>query len=446
MAKTATKKVKLTASAEDKVKKGAAKKAVEKAAETKKIAAAKEPEKITAAKEPEKIAAAKEPEKIAAKPEPAKIAEKKVEKLAVKEAVVKEEVKAEKEEKATKKTAAKKTAAKKEPAKKAAAKKTVAAETKAEAVAVKEEKKPAKKAAAKKPAAKKAEEKKAPVKKAASKKAAAPAYVKEYEALNLEECIAKMQAMGVQYVYEDYTRILLNEADDSVLIKNIVEGNSINEKGFTYEKDGFDAELIPVTLMKVKETMDIKAADFKDIKKDMEASLKTTLGEDAEANAAEYLKEFKTCEKMLMVGQRKNIVSGEELSKLLDTDVDAFLAHFLDFAYGILPTWQYDDVKFYEDFIYAVLSQFVDLYEKYQLKTLIDVADLYIKHGDFQHGDVCYGYILRDNQIKDYIYYRFAHVYEDIDFNKAKALAYESLQYVDGRFTYHQNIMDIINK
>lgn len=439
MAKTATKKVKLTAKAEDSVKKGAAKKAAEKTVETKKITAAKEPEKITAAKEPEKITAAKEPEKIAAKPEPAKLEEKKVEKLEVKE------------EKAVKKPAAKKTAAKKEttkkePAKKTTAKKTVAAETKAEPVAVKEEKKPVeKKTAAKKTTAKKAVEKKEPAKKAAAKKAV-PAYVKEYEAMNLDECIAKMQAMGVLYGYDDYTRILLNEADDSVLIKNIVEGNHIDEKGFTFEKDGFDAELIPVTLKKVKDTMDIKAADFKDIKKDMEASLKTTLGEDAEANAAEYLKEFKTCEKMLMIGQRKNIVSGEELGKLLNVDVDAFLAHFLELAYGILPTWQYDDVKFYEDFIYAVLSQFADLYEKYQLRTLIDVADLYIKHGDFQHGDVCYGYILRDNQIKDYIYYRFAHVYEDIDFNKAKALAYESLQFVDGRYTYYQNIMDIINK
>ena len=174
--------------------------------------------------------------------------------------------------------------------------------------------------------------------------------------------------------------------------------------------------------------------------------MKAELGEDAEANASEYLKEFKLCEKILMLGQRKNIISSEEVSKLLDVDVDAFIEHFFNFAYGILPGWQYDDVKFYEDFAYAVLSQYTDLYTKYQLRVLIDVADLYIKHGDFQHGDVCYGYILRDNQIKDYIYYRFAHVYEDIDFNKAKALAYESLQFVDGRYTYYQNIMDIINK
>ena len=397
--------------------------------ETKKITAAKEPEKITTAKEPEKITAAKEPEKITAAKEPEKIEEKKVEKIETKEAV--KEAKPAK--KTTKKATAKKESAKKEaktPAKKTT-KKTVAAEEKTP-TAVKEEKKPA----AKKQTAKKT-----------TKKASAKAsHVKEYEAYSLDDCIAKMQTMGVQYDYNDYTRILLDEADDKVTAKNIIEGNGIKEKGFTFEKDGCDEELVLVVLNKVKETMDIKAADFKEIKKDVKASMKAEVGEDAEANASEYLKEFKLCEKILMLGQRKNIISSEEVSKLLDVDVDAFIEHFFNFAYGILPGWQYDDVKFYEDFAYAVLSQYTDLYTKYQLRVLIDVADLYIKHGDFQHGDVCYGYILRDNQIKDYIYYRFAHVYEDIDFNKAKALAYESLQFVDGRYTYYQNIMDIINK
>lgn len=416
-----SKKAKPTVKAEKAKTKGVEKKTAKVVEEVKTVAAAKEEtKKITAAKEPEKITAAKEPEKIE---------EKKVEKIETKEAV--KEAKPAK--KTTKKATAKKESAKKEaktPAKKTT-KKTVAAEEKTP-TAVKEEKKPA----AKKQTAKKT-----------TKKASAKAsHVKEYEAYSLDDCIAKMQTMGVQYDYNDYTRILLDEADDKVTAKNIIEGNGIKEKGFTFEKDGCDEELVLVVLNKVKETMDIKAADFKEIKKDVKASMKAELGEDAEANASEYLKEFKLCEKILMLGQRKNIISSEEVSKLLDVDVDAFIEHFFNFAYGILPGWQYDDVKFYEDFAYAVLSQYTDLYTKYQLRVLIDVADLYIKHGDFQHGDVCYGYILRDNQIKDYIYYRFAHVYEDIDFNKAKALAYESLQFVDGRYTYYQNIMDIINK
>lgn len=255
-----------------------------------------------------------------------------------------------------------------------------------------------------------------------------------------------MQAMGVAYVYNDYTRILLDDADLKNIENNIIEGNALSEKDFSFEKDGFDMNLIAVTLSKIADTMDVKASDFKAIKKDITTCLKTNLKEDAEANASEYLKEFKLCEKILMIGQRKNISNAQELSRLIGVDIDSFVKHFFAFAYGILPTWQYDDVKFYEDFAYAILSQYADLYDKYQLNILVDCADLYIKHGDFQHGDENYGYILRDNQIKDYIYYRFASVYETIDINKAKALAYESLECVDERFVYYKNIMEIINK
>ncbi len=424
--KTLTKKPAAKATAKAAVNKEEAKAAQEQLKltaepEAKKITAEKEPEKITT-KKVEKIAAAKEAEKLTTAPEPEKIETKEAVKLEAK--TVKTAAKAEEAKTEEPKTKA-------EPAKKATAKKPAAKKATAKAVKKTEEKKPA---------AKKTPAKKASVKKTDKVKLDA------YAALSLDEAIQKVQAMGVQHVYEDYTRFLLDEADLKQLAKNIIEGNALADKGFTYEKDGVDTDLISVVLEKVADTMDVKAMDYKDLKKDITACLKAEMGEDAEANAAEYLKEFKVCEKLLMIGQRKNITEASVISDLVGADVDAFVSHFFQFAYAILPGWQYDDVKFYEDFAFAVLSQYSDLYEKYQLNILLDVADLYIKHGDFGHGDACYGYILRDNQIKDYIYYRFASVYEGIDFNKAKALAYESLQYVDGRYTYYQNIMDIINK
>ena len=424
--KTLTKKPAAKATAKAAVNKEEAKAAQEQLKltaepEAKKITAEKEPEKITT-KKVEKIAAAKEAEKLTTAPEPEKIETKEAVKLEAK--TVKTAAKAEEAKTEEPKTKA-------EPAKKATAKKPAAKKATAKAVKKTEEKKPA---------AKKTPAKKASVKKTDKVKLDA------YAALSLDEAIQKVQAMGVQHVYEDYTRFLLDEEDLKQLAKNIIEGNALADKGFTYEKDGVDTDLISVVLEKVADTMDVKAMDYKDLKKDITACLKAEMGEDAEANAAEYLKEFKVCEKLLMIGQRKNITEASVISDLVGADVDAFVSHFFQFAYAILPGWQYDDVKFYEDFAFAVLSQYSDLYEKYQLNILLDVADLYIKHGDFGHGDACYGYILRDNQIKDYIYYRFASVYEGIDFNKAKALAYESLQYVDGRYTYYQNIMDIINK
>lgn len=409
------KKKKLTTTAAKASKKAdaAAAKTVESVME-KKEPVKEEVKKLTAKEEPKKIAAAKEPEKIAAKEEPKK--------LTVKEEAGKKEADA--KAKAEKKSTAKK-----------------AVKTAAE-----KEEKPVKKTTRKAAAKKEAGEKKEEPKKAAVKKTTKKAKLAAYESWSLEECIAKMQEMQVHHRYEDYARFLMDEANIKTIEKNIIEGNGLEQAAYDFDKDGFDKELVAVTLKKVADTMDIKAMDYKEIQKDMKECAAFVMGEDAEANAAEYLKEFKVCEKLLMIGQRKGISSAEELGELIGGDVDAFVSHFFQLAYDILPTWQYDDVKFYEDFAFAVLSQYQDLFAKYQLNILLDVADLYIKHGDFQHGDECYGYILRDNQIKDYIYYRFASVYEPIDFNKAKGLAYESLQYVDGRYTYYQNIMDIINK
>lgn len=391
--------------------------------EPKKITAKEEAKKLTTAKEPKKIAAAKEPKKITAKEEPVKLEEKKP--------VAKAEAKKE----APKKAEPKKAEAK--PAKKAATKK---AAPKAEVKAAKKET-PAK-------AVKKAEEKpakKAPAKKAPAKKKVDQEKLDHYNTLPLEECIRLMQTMNVHYNYDDYYNLLLDEADLVKLAKNIIDGNDIKAGNFKFAEVGCDEDLVLVTLNKVGETMDIKAADYKELKKAITASIKFKMKDDAEANAAEYLDEFKLSEKLLMIGQRKNMFNASEVSELLGGDVVAYFKHFFDFAYALLPTWQYDDVKFYEDFAYAVLSQYADLFETEQLRIQIDVADLYVKHGDYQHGDEMYGYILRDNQIKDYIYYRYASVYKDIDFNKAKSIAYSSLQYVDDRYTYYPNIMEIIN-
>ena len=146
-------------------------------------------------------------------------------------------------------------------------------------------------------------------------------------------------------------------------------------------------------LLSVEKSKEEIIKDFKEIKKQIGECVKFNMTEDVEVNSAQYLKEFRVCEKILMIGQRKHISTAEEVGSLLGSDIDQFMQHFFKLAYDILPGWQYNDVKFYEDFAFAVLSQYSDLYTKYQLNILLDVADLYIKHGDFQHGDECYGYI-----------------------------------------------------
>ena len=365
--------------------------------EVKKITAAKEPKKITTAKEPKKIAASKEPEKIAAQPEPKKLST---------------QPEPKEEKKVVKKTAAKeKTTKSSEKAKRTAKR-------------VKEE------TATPKKAVKKAS--KASVKKTVEEPKL------DLKNVSLDDCMWRLNEKGADVSYEMVAAMLLDEKDMKKVVKGIAEDKQLS--------DATALTLLQAVVEKISQTMDIKAADFAQIKKAMAAFEKGKLGDDDEANAQLYLDAFKTAEKILMIAQRKQIALAADVSKLLGSDVAVFMEHFFQTAYDLLPSWQYSDVKFYEDFAYAILSQFEDLYELHQLRIQLDVADLYIKHGDFGQGDACYGYILRDNQIKDYIYYRYASVYESIDINRAKEIAYGSMQYVDERYTYYPHLAEIINK
>ena len=114
-----------------------------------------------------------------------------------------------------------------------------------------------------------------------------------------------------------------------------------------------------------------------------------------------------------MMAQRKDIHATVDMKKLIGENPEKMIVKFMDLAYKVLVHWKYDDVKYYENFIYAVLSQFDDLHDKYGVRAMMDVADLYIEHGDYGLGDANYEYILRENQIKDYIYLRFAKIYYD---------------------------------
>ena len=381
--------------------------------EVKKITAAKEPKKIAVAKEPKKIAASKEPEKIAAQPEPKKLStQPELKKLAVK---------AEAEKEAKPKAEAKKTV-----------KKTTAKEktTKSSEKAKRTTKRVKEEASTPKKTVKKTA--KTSVKKTVEEPRS------DLKDVSLDECMWRLNETGADVSYETVAAMLLDEKDMKKVVKGIAEAKQLS--------DAAVLELLQAVVEKISQTMDIKAADFAQIKKAMNAFEKEKLGDDDEANARLYLDAFKTAEKILMIAQRKQIALAADVSKLLGSDVAVFMEHFFQTAYDLLPSWQYSDVKFYEDFAYAILSQFEDLYELHQLRIQLDVADLYIKHGDFGQGDACYGYILRDNQIKDYIYYRYASVYESIDINRAKEIAYGSMQYVDERYTYYPQLMEIINK
>ena len=385
---------------------------------------------------------------------------KKVTKPAVE--VKKEEVKPVEEKKATatKKAPAKKaeakpaeekkaTATKKAPAKKAEArpaeeKKVTATKKapakKAEAKPAAEKKAPAKKATAtKKAPAKKATTKKTTTKKVTTKKMTKD---EQYAKLSLDTCLDLAKAMSMDVTRDSIIQQLILNPDVKSVSKDLVNKYQLTGK-FNFEEDGYDEGLVEVLVSKVYETADIKPQKAEDLQADVDHALNYKFT-DVVADGEEYKAQFDTMRKVLMIAQHKDIHDSKKLDEEIGIDVEKFVEEFMDLAYSVLKTWKYEDVDYYEHFIYAVLSQLEDLHDTYRNRIMMDVADLYILHGDYGLGDADYGYILRENQIKDYIYYRYASIYEGVDKDKAKQIANQALQFVDDRFTYYPNIIAVL--
>ena len=401
----------------------------EKKVETKPVAEKKAPAK--------KVASEK---KTPAKKEEAKPTEEK--KAPAKKVAAEKKAPAKKEEaklaEKKKVTAKKATAEKKAPAKKEEAK---PAEEKKATV---EKKTPAKKAAAKPSTTKKASTKKTTTKKTTTKKATTKKMTKEeqYAKLSLDTCLDLAKAMSMDVTRDSIIQQLILNPDVKSVSENLVNKYQLTGK-FNFEEDGYDEGLVEVLVSKVFETADIKPQKPEDLQADVTHALNYKFT-DVVADGEEYKDQFDTMRKVLMIAQHKDIHDSKKLEEEVGVDVEKFVEEFMDLAYSVLKTWKYEDVDYYEHFIFAVLSQLEDLHNKYSNRIMMDVADLYILHGDYGLGDADYAYILRENQIKDYIYYRYASIYEGVDKDKAKQIANQALQFVDDRFTYYPNIIAVL--
>ena len=382
---------------------------------------------------------------VEAKKEEVKTAEvKKATKPAVE--IKKEEVKPAETKKAPAKKATTKKAAKpavevkKEEVKPAETKKATAKKATKSAVKAKKEVKPAetKKATAKKTT------KKTTTKKTTTKKVTTKKMTKEeqYAKLSLDTCLDLAKAMSMNVTRDSIIQQLILNPDVKSVSKDLVNKYQLTGK-FNFEEDGYDEGLVEVLVSKVYETADIKPQKAEDLQADVDHALNYKFT-DVVADGEEYKAQFDTMRKVLMIAQHKDIHDSKKLDEEIGIDVEKFVEEFMDLAYSVLKTWKYEDVDYYEHFIYAVLSQLEDLHDTYRNRIMMDVADLYILHGDYGLGDADYGYILRENQIKDYIYYRYASIYEGVDKDKAKQIANQALQFVDDRFTYYPNIIAVL--
>ena len=264
----------------------------------------------------------------------------------------------------------------------------------------------------------------------------------QYAKLSLDTCLDLAKAMSMNVTRDSIIQQLILNPDVKSVSKDLVNKYQLTGK-FNFEEDGYDEGLVEVLVSKVYETADIKPQKAEDLQADVDHALNYKFT-DVVADGEEYKAQFDTMRKVLMIAQHKDIHDSKKLDEEIGIDVEKFVEEFMDLAYSVLKTWKYEDVDYYEHFIYAVLSQLEDLHDTYRNRIMMDVADLYILHGDYGLGDADYGYILRENQIKDYIYYRYASIYEGVDKDKAKQIANQALQFVDDRFTYYPNIITVL--
>lgn len=268
---------------------------------------------------------------------------------------------------------------------------------------------------------------------------------KFYSGLDDQTIIEMMNALGLKIDYDTLKKDLEKSPDVDEQVDKYLKQVTKDGQKYTFENDGFDTKVIPFMCNKVAQTLPSKAADNIALGKKINSDITRMLINDSANDTAVYNDLFDDMRKVLVYSQQHELHTLEEVERAIPADLEKLVDRFMTVAYTILPGWQYNDVKYYEGFLYSVMAQFDDL-ASWQNRALMDIADLYIKHGDYQRGNDGYGYVLRENQLKDQIYYRFAKVYEPFDLQRAKGIAQDALRVIDGRYDYYPKIIEILQK
>ena len=266
-----------------------------------------------------------------------------------------------------------------------------------------------------------------------------------YDTLDDQTLIDMMAALGVDRDLDtlmgELTRANAIADVTAELLKEAEEAG----KTYIFAADGFDASVIPYLTARLGERIPNKKQDNVRLAAKIDADVDRMLINEGMNDSAIYKDLFDDVRQVLIYAQRNGIESLEEMEKIIPADLHKLVDRFMTVAVTILPGWQYNDVKYYEGFLYSVMAQFADL-ASWQNRALMDIADLYILHGDYNKGNEDYAYVLRENQLKDQIYYRFANVYVPFDLQRAKGIARDALRVIDGRYDYYPKLIEILEK
>ena len=197
----------------------------------------------------------------------------------------------------------------------------------------------------------------------------------QYAKLSLDTCLDLAKAMSMDVTRESIILQLILNPDVKSVSENLVNKYQLTGK-FNFEEDGYDEGLVEVLVSKVFETADIKPQKPEDLQADVAHALNYKFT-DVVADGEEYKDQFDTMRNVMMIAKHKDIHDSKKLEEEVGVDVEKFVEEFMDLAYSVLKTWKYEDVDYYEHFIFAVLSLLEDLHNKYSNRIMMDVADLY---------------------------------------------------------------------
>lgn len=264
-----------------------------------------------------------------------------------------------------------------------------------------------------------------------------------YAGLDDQTLCEMAQAVGLDMDLETIKNELTVAADIEKTIESYVDEAKKAGKDYSFDVDGFDISVIPYLCTRIADALPNKAQDNAQLAKKIEKDVDRMLINDSFNDTAIYNDLMDDVRAVLMYGQQHGIELLDEMEKIIPTDLHKLLDRFMTVAYTILPGWQYKDVTYYQGFLYGVLSQFADLTSLHN-RAMMDIADLYILHGDYNRGNADYGYVLRENDLKDQIYYRYANIYRGFDIQRARSIAQDALNIIDGRYEYYPKIIEIL--
>lgn len=264
-----------------------------------------------------------------------------------------------------------------------------------------------------------------------------------YRAFNQSTCLEMAWQMGFTLNEEDYQAMLLKYDTLQKAAQAIWRKFKVKAGDYDFDEDGYDRDVILAILENCQQKAPVIASEFSELADQADSLQESEVGQDAtqdNQNLSAYENLF---EKALFIAQARHF---DEQALLNETGLDvlSLVPAYLQLAEHLYPHHEMDQVIHFERLMSRLCSEFEQVHQKYGQNVMMSLADLYAHHSQLDKAHQLYRYLLRDNDLVDYIYLRYASLFASLSEKEtAQALAQEGLRYVDERFLYYPELVKL---